>query len=75
MSKGRARRLIANRIALIVLDALSLICKQTPIISSTYESYHPCHGIGMETSASKAGAKGMLDEDIFGGGILWVWYF
>ena len=61
---------MARRIALIVLVALSLRCKHTPMTSSTYESYHPCCGIGMETSASNAGAKGSVDGDIFGDGTL-----
>ena len=61
---------MASRIAFIVLVALSLRCKHTPMTSLPYESYHPCRGVGMEKLASNTGAKGSVDGDIFGGGTL-----
>ena len=64
-----ANRLIANRMALVVRDALSSKCRITPTKSSMYPSTQPCRGRLSLTSTGSASPNGIESGCRIGFGI------
>ena len=68
--KGRTRIWMLSRMAFKVFAALSPMCRQRPMMSSTKESKWPYRWRSNDTSHDRAGAKGMLFGSRMGDGML-----
>ena len=70
--KGRARRWILRRMTLMVFAALSPMCRQRSMMSSTNESKWLYRGSNSRTSHGRAGENGISGSRRTGDGIIFV---